>query len=318
MATETATQIVREAPEIEAYKLGLLSTAKSLADKPVSLPNYQVAGMTPYQSLAIQGGASGIGAYKPYIQQGAESMGTGVAGTQIAMEAARGALPGATAGFDPNQVQGFMNPYQQQVIDESMRQIQRQGDIARQNLQAQATRSGAFGGYREGVQRSELDRGLAEQKNAAITGALSSGYQQSMNQAMAAFEAQKQRQMALAGGLGSLSGQLANIGGQQASLGGMEQQLGQQDVNFLYNLGSQQQGQSQRELDALRSSQMQTAYEPYQRVAFLSDIYKGAPSTQMAFTQSAQPSPSPFQQITGTLVGGAATAKALQGVGGLL
>lgn len=318
MATETSTQIVKESPDIEVYKLGLLETAKKLADKQVELPKYSVAGLEPYQNLAIEGGAAGIGAYRPYIQQGAQSMGTGVAGTQIAMDAARAALPGATAGFDPNQVQGFMNPYQQRVIDESMRQIQRQGDIARQNLQAQATRSGAFGGYREGVQRAELDRGLAEQQNAAITGALSSGYQQSMNQAMAAFEAQKQRQMALAGGLGSLSGQLANIGGQQASLGGMEQQLGQQDVNFLYNLGSQQQQQAQRVLDATRASNLQNIYEPYQRVAFLSDIYKGAPSSQMAFTQTSQASPSPFQQIAGTLVGGAATAKALQGVGGLL
>lgn len=318
MATEVAEQIVREAPEIEAYKLGILKSAKELANQPVSLPAYQVAGMTPYQQLAIQGGASGIGAYKPYIQGGAETIGTGVAGTQIAMEAARTALPGATAAFDPNQVQGFMNPYQQQVIDESIRQIQRQGDIARQNLQAQATRSGAFGGYREGVQRGELDRALAQQQNAAITGALSSGYQQSMGQAMAAFEAQKQRQMALAGGLGSLSGQLANIGGQQAALGGMEQQLGQQDVNFLYNLGTQQQGQTQRELDALRASQMQAAYEPYQRLGFLSDIYKGAPSTQMAVTTSSQPSPSPFQQVAGTLIGGVSTAKAMQGIGGLL
>ena len=65
-----------------------------------------------------------------------------------------------------------MNPYQQQVIEESLRQINRQGDIARQNLQAQAVRTGAFGGTREGVQRAELERGLAEQRNAAIVGGL--------------------------------------------------------------------------------------------------------------------------------------------------
>jgi len=85
--------------------------------------------------------------------------------------------------------ESFMNPYQQQVIDESIRQINRQGDISRQNLQAQATRAGAFGGSREGVQRAELERALSEQRNAAIVGGLSQGYQS------AAQQAQQQAQM---------------------------------------------------------------------------------------------------------------------------
>ena len=38
MATETSVQIVREAPEIEAYKLGLLEQAKKLAEQPVGIP----------------------------------------------------------------------------------------------------------------------------------------------------------------------------------------------------------------------------------------------------------------------------------------
>ena len=39
-------QIVREAPDIEAYKIGLLKSAKALADTPVSLPKQQVAAMS--------------------------------------------------------------------------------------------------------------------------------------------------------------------------------------------------------------------------------------------------------------------------------
>jgi hypothetical protein len=46
MATETQIQIVREDPAIEAYKLGLLSSAKSLADKPITLPTQQIASMS--------------------------------------------------------------------------------------------------------------------------------------------------------------------------------------------------------------------------------------------------------------------------------
>jgi len=148
---EITEQIVREAPEIEKIKLGLLQSAQAL--KPPELPAYQVAGFSPEQLSAMQSGVSGIGAYLPYMQQaqtattaGAGMLGRGAdilggADTRAQYEAARstlgagiGALSGAAQGFTPGNVQAFMNPYQQQVIDESLRQINRQGDIARQNL----------------------------------------------------------------------------------------------------------------------------------------------------------------------------------------
>jgi len=306
------------------------------------------------------------------------------------------ALAGATGAYDPSMVatsfKDFKNPYQQQVIDEAMRQIDRQGDISRQNLQAQATRAGAFGGSREGVQRAELDRALAEQKNAAIVGALSQGYNQSQAQAQQAFEANKARtlqqaqgyqgigglygQQALqqaqlgqsaaglqgnlagqqaglaslygnvagqqaniygqqsqlgqqlgqgignlagqqfgigsqiAQGLGSLGTQQANIGMQNAALGQNAQSLAQQDTNFLYNLGSAQQRQLQSELDASRQNTLQQNMQPYQQLAFQSDIYKGAPSSSMSSMQQAQAAPSPFQQAAGLGVAGISAAAA--------
>ena len=60
-------QIVREAPEIEAYKLGLLKSAKALADQGVSLPAQQVAGMSGLQTAAIDQATAGIGGYQPYL-----------------------------------------------------------------------------------------------------------------------------------------------------------------------------------------------------------------------------------------------------------
>ena len=265
MAEET--QIVREAPEIEAYKLGLLKSAKALAETTPTLPTYQVAGMSPEQQQAISAGTAGIGAYLPFLQGAAGYVGGGV------------------EQFGPQAAQRFMSPYQQQVIDESLRQINRQGDIARQNLQAQAIRSGAFGGSREGIQRAELERALSEQRNQAITGALQQGY----TQALGAFEAKKNRQL-----------QAAQAG---AGIGSLMQQLGQQDVNFLFNLGQSGQRQRQAELDALRATQLQQVYQPFQNLAFLSDIYKGAPSTQMMAGTVTQPAPSPFQQFAGLATG---------------
>jgi hypothetical protein len=276
--------------------------------------------------------------------------------------------------YDPSRVQQFMNPYQQQVIDESIRQINRQGDISRQNLQAQATRAGAFGGSREGVQRAELERALSEQRNAAIVGGLSQGYQSAAQQAQQAFEQQQGRQLAqgqaygqaaatqgqlgsslaglsglygnlgsqqanilgqqsqlsqqlgqgignlagqqfgigaqMAQGLGSLGTQQANIGMQNAALGQQAQTQGQQDTNFLFNLGSAQQKQVQSELDASRQNTLQQNMQPYQQAAFLSDIYRGAPSSQMASQQQTSAAPSTFQQIAGLGIAGVSAAAA--------
>jgi hypothetical protein len=524
MADNIQEQIVREAPDIEQAKVGLMSSAKSLADAAnlnalngqYLTPDYQVAGMSPDQLAALKLGRQGIGAYQPYltaatqgVQTGANTLGeaAGVlrgadtrgqfAGAQAAMNQAAvpiglmsqsaqlatqgvpliaqgaqgltaaqqqanqyaqanmgqslatlgqaeriaagaaptnfaqaqgtlgqgiGALQGAAQMYDPSGVQKFMNPYQQQVIDESIRQINRQGDMSRQNLQAQATRAGAFGGSREGVQRAELERALAEQKNAAIVGGLSQGYNQAASQAQQAFEQQQARQLAQAQGLqgaaglqgqfgqtqqqqalqqaqalqgigglygqqslqqaqlgqgaaglqGSLSGQLAglsgmygniagqqaniygqqsqlgqslgqgignlatqqfgigrdmaqglgslgsqqaNIGMQQAALGQNAQAMGQQDTNFLYNLGTAQQKQLQSELDATRQNTVNQNMQPYQQLAFVSDIYKGAPSSQMGVTTASQPTPSPFQQAAGLATGIVSTAAAARMAG---
>ena len=276
---EITEQLVREAPEIEAFKIGLMQSAKALPMP--TLPAYQIAGMAPGQEQAIQRGMAGIGAYQPYVTQAREGL---MAAQQMAT---------------PQGISQYMSPYQQQVIDAAMQNINRQGDISRQNLQAQAVRSGAFGGSREGIQQAELERGLAETRNSTIANLLNQGYQQAANQSLQSAQLQGQ----LGQGIGALGAQL--------------QGLGQQDVTFQYGLGQQQQGQQQRELDALRASQLQSAFQPFQQLGFLSDIYKGAPSTQMAVTTQSAPTPSPFQQIAGLATGTLATAGALKAAGGL-
>ena len=59
--------INREAPDIEARKLGLMDTAKALAEQKLTLPQYQLAGFqTPEQEAFIKA-QQGIGGYAPYI-----------------------------------------------------------------------------------------------------------------------------------------------------------------------------------------------------------------------------------------------------------
>lgn len=119
----------------------------------------------------------------------------------------------------------------------------------------------------------------------------------------------------LAAGLGSLGTQQANVGMQQAALGQQAQALGQQDVNMLYNLGSTQQRQLQAELDAERQNQLQQNMQPYQQLGFLSDIYKGAPTSQMSSTSLSQSAPSAFQQAAGLGIAGTTAAAAASKAG---
>jgi len=304
---------------------------------------------------------------------------------------------GAAGMYDPRSAAAFMNPYQQEVTRQALGEMRRQGDIARMQQEAQAVRSGAFGGTREGVQRAEMERGLQDLMSQRIFQDYAQNFAQAQQAAMTAEEAARQRQLGISGALtsagaqqagigqtlgqfgmgqaglgqqaaglqaqlgsqyGNLAGQQANIYGQQAgllqnlgmgigSLAGQQFGIGQQissglgqlgaqqgqlglqqaalgqtaqalqqgDINFLYNIGQQQQALQQQQLDAQRSSQMQQLYAPYQQLAFLSDIQRGAPSTQMATTAAAMPQASPFQQLVGTGVGVAATAAGLKKAG---
>jgi hypothetical protein len=119
----------------------------------------------------------------------------------------------------------------------------------------------------------------------------------------------------MAAGLGGLGQQLGGLGIQAGALGQTAQGLAQGDINFLYNIGQARQALEQQKLDAQRASAMQQIYVPYQQAAFLSDIYRGAPSTQMQTSAASTPQPSPFQQIVGTGLGAAATYAGIKKLG---
>lgn len=349
MAVETTTQIVREAPELEAIKLNLLKESARLAYRPdfgEQLPGYQVAGFAPGQTAAITAATQqGIGSYLPYIGQASQAIGGGMQAAQQGLAGLAGAYGTAAQGagaldvagltamtaagqYDPRAAYSFMNPYQQAVTQETLREIRRQADIAGQRQAAQAVQTGAFGGTREGVQRAEMERNVQDIMAQQIAQGYSQNFAQAQQAAMQTDEAARQRQLGIAGlmgqvgqaygGLGSQLGnigqaygnvgaQLGQFGVQQAALGQTAQQLQQGDIQFLYGLGQSEQALRQQQLDALRANEMQRLYAPYQQAAFLSDIYKGAPSTQMATTSASVPQASPFQQVAGVALGGLST-----------
>ena len=146
----------------ENYLKDLLANAAALGTQGgMEVPEYQIADMTPLQKQAIQMGAAGLGAYAPFFQSAANQMGTGAQtiGTGLGT-IGQGAqtLAGSTRAFDPSSVSQFMNPYTEQVIEQTQKDIGRLGDRQQQALKDRAVAAGAFGGGREAIGSAEIGR----------------------------------------------------------------------------------------------------------------------------------------------------------------
>ena len=137
-----------------------ITGVKKDAFKPYSAnPQDYVAGFSPLQQQ-VQYNAANLQMPGQYNQ--ATGM-TGIAGMGSLGAAQQGMGAGANYAnqvTNPNAVQQYMNPYQQNVIDIQNQAAQRQADIARTQRNAQATKAGAFGGSRQAIENAEADRSL--------------------------------------------------------------------------------------------------------------------------------------------------------------
>ena len=189
----------------------------------------QLAANNPY----LQGAVGGVNQAATDAQnQALYAQGMiGQAG-QFGMDSAsagQAGLFGSAAQYDPNSAQAYMNPYETQVIDQTMADMQRASDIARQGDSARAVGAGAFGGSRSGIVDSERGRNLLDQQAKMAGGLRAQGYGQALQQSMAAQESALQRQQKAAGLMGQL-GQAGAASGLQAgqSTGQLGQQASQQ------------------------------------------------------------------------------------------
>ena len=254
-STGQSTVTQREAPGVEARKLSLYDQAAQLASSPVNLPAIQVAPLSGVEQAAItQAGQTGVGA---------PTVGAGI-----------GSLIGAqqTAAAGPN-ISQFFNPFQSYVTDE----INRQSQMAQNQLGAQAVASGAFGGGRQGIAQAELERARLSQ----IGQAQAQGFQTALG------AAQQQQNL---------------VSGTQLAAG---QALGR--------MGQQQQAMSLADIQAqMQAGALQRAYEPFQRIEFLKGIMTNLPTTQSTITASTAPGANPFGQALGAGLGAYSTYNLMQ------
>jgi hypothetical protein len=253
----------------------------------------QVAGQTAFQQQAQQGIAnqSGLGD----IQRDASGMvtgftgGTGVASYQPYLNQMSQFNTAAEGLSDPSQdYQAFMSPYQQEVINTTMADFDRQAQIGSGQVGMNAYTAGAFGGSRQGVAEAEYQSSSDRNRAALLAGLYGQGYDQ----------AQGYRQQAMTNQLGP----------------GMEQQ----NLASLSAVGQQDQLLEQSKLNAMAQAN-QSAYQlPLDRITDVANIY-GTVSGAMPGSPTQKFAPNPlltgiggFANMYTTLGGSAMTRGAPQ------
>ena len=203
-----------------------------------------LAGLGTQRSLAGLGDATST-ARGAYGLLGSQLGGTGLTARGTLQDAARTSL-GATREFDPMSTSRYNNPFENQVVQQTLNDIREQGSMADQGRRANEIASGAFGGSRSRLQASELADAQRQAEIEAVGRLRQSGFNNAQQQAGTAFENQQRRQAGAASQLGNIAGGLGSLAGQQATAG---QNLANQFANYgqagglaLQNLGATEAG----------------------------------------------------------------------------
>ena len=263
-----------------------------------------VAGQDALQTQAATLAGSGVGAYQPFLTSAADygtQAGTTLAGVSPFISAA-GAATGTGAGTGTGSIASYMSPYQQQVIDSTLSEFDKQAAIREQAIADRAVAVGGFGGGREGVLSSEYQ--TQSDRNRALLNAqlLGQGFTQGAGLRQQDFA----NQLGLAGAQAGLAQGQMGIGGYQSGLAQLTPQLGRGDIATLTDIGGIQQAQDQRVLDAQAQANQMQAMEPYQRLGVYGQGLSRIGQLPGSISQQVTPDPTALQTALGTasVVGG--------------
>ena len=280
------------APFIESigkdYAKGLTDLTKTPLQTQQFAP--KVAPQHQLQQDAVSLAQTGLGAYQPYLTgQGAYAgTPTDMMGAQDYGAAAAG-LTGTGAGTGVGSIQSYMSPYQQSVIDATLSEYDIQAQKGQQGILDSASRIGALGAGRTGVQLGEYQAGSDRNRAAIQAGLLQQGYTQG----------QGARQQDYANQLG--------MGQYQSGLGSLTPQLVAGQIGTMGQVGATQQAQTQAGYDAQREANRMAAYEPYERMGYygtgVTGIMGGYPG-QYQWSSMANPNPLQTALGVGATMGG--------------
>ena len=180
-------------------------------------------------------------------------------------------------------IQERMSPYMQNVVDIQKREAERGAEARRQQLAAQGVAAGGFGGTREALMQSELDRNLQQQ----LGDIQATGSQAAFQQAQQGLANLRQRQM--------------GAGQQMAGLGTAQQATAMKELGALSGIGEQQRQQQQKALDLGFQQFREEQTYPEASLQQYQSIIRGFPisPTTTQTQQAILPQPSLSQQLIG-------------------
>ena len=254
---DPTTEAYYEQPWAAGMRRGFLESGANLAKQPMPVPVQQVAGLDPMEMQARQM-AGGLGGFTPYIQQGGQMMQQG-------------------AGyFTPGGIQQFYNPYEQDVVQQTMQDMREANQQQSMANRAKAISSDAFGGSRGRLMEQERERSFGRGMMEGIGGLRAQGFGQAMQGAQTAGQ-----------GLGTMGQAFGGLGmrGQQGLMNQM------QAMNQMGGVGRGIQNQMYgAQFDAAN----RMGQEPWQRMGQWGQMLQGMlPSQQFGSARTtfgAQPS----------------------------
>ena len=214
-----------------AYQPYVTAAGTGLGDAATQLTAAQtgLANIAPYAAQTVQdlaGAQQTLGGVEPYIG----AAGTGLAGAGTAMTGVSpyitgaAGLTGAGAGTGTGSIAEYMSPYQQQVINTTLAEFDKQAAMRQQAISDAAIGVGGYGGGREGVMQAEYQT-QSDRDRAMIEAQLQ---QQGFTQAQAARQADLASRLGIGGAQQQYASGLAGLGQAQLGLGGAQQALAAQ------------------------------------------------------------------------------------------
>jgi len=271
---ETAEQFAQRQAQAQQFgitRAGMAELAPQVADETA----LQVAARTQATDPT-----RGLGAFEPFLTK-----------ATTAADAAS-ALTGTGAGTGPGSIASYTSPFQQQVIDTTLAEFDRQRQIQENRLAASALgTAGAFGGGREGVQRAEFQAASNLDRARLLADLQQRGFQ----------NAAARRQQ-------DLANQQA-IANQQRGLGAAAQDFSRAQISGLGTLGAAQQAQTQAVLDAQRQAAQMAVDDPRRRLSMLgagiAQLTPGAGAVNISEAAAEAPGASPLMKALGLGLAGA-------------
>jgi hypothetical protein len=298
---QTSTTTTRLPAWLEERYRDLLERGEEVADLPyVAYGGPRLAPFSADQEAAFQGIRDASGIYGADLDRAREYAGIAAA-----------PMADTVGSFDRAAYDRYADPFNQAVIDATIADIERTGELARRDLDARAGVGGGIGSYgpseRATLERAEQWRDQSDATARAVAQLRSQNFAQAQNQ----FNTEQNRALAARQNDAARAAAAAN---QYVGIGGAGQDYALRDAGARYGIGATQQGQAQRGLDISYADFLEQRGYPKEQASWLSSIYRGYPGGTGTTTQTV-PGANPWAQGIGAGIGILGTSGAFPSAG---